>query len=100
MFLDPKGIHCIVTREFATGKSDSASGAENFYFHLNDNKLRLLTKAQGIKIRSVAWNEKSTEEQTRNILIGGDKGQIFLWNIKIDLNKQGADFKAERINED
>jgi hypothetical protein len=73
VFLDPTGRHIIVSME----------SQENYYAAKDSPKFKVLNKAKGIVIESVAWNKTRPEDPfTKEILVGSSKGAIFEAQIK------------------
>ena len=73
VFLDPTGRHIIVSME----------SQENYYAAKDSPKFKVLNKAKGTVIESVAWNKTRPDEPfTREILVGSSKGAIFETQIK------------------
>ena len=55
LFLDTKGYHCIL----------SNTNGQNYYFHLNDSRIRPVYKIHGVVIKSIGFDDLTTEETTK-----------------------------------
>lgn len=67
-----------------------------FYFNIQSEKIKLLTKFSDINIESVAFDESASEQSTNTILIGSDKGKIYGYQIDYDVKN---DKITEKITE-
>ncbi|XP_062517021.1 vacuolar protein sorting-associated protein 18 homolog [Corticium candelabrum] len=73
LFIDPTGRHIVVSME----------SNENYYVSRDSSKFKVLSKARGTMIESIAWNKTRMDEaSTREILVGSSKGVIFEAQIK------------------
>ena len=81
VFLDSKGFHAILC----------ADSGDNFYINYKDSKIRYLQGVRGKIIRSIAWSDQCTEEQSKvfiivnkqDILIGTKDGKILLTHFDL-----------------
>jgi hypothetical protein len=46
-------------------------------------RVRVLQKCQTLVLKSVAWDEKCIENDTKEILFGTNDGQIHLYSIRL-----------------
>ena len=72
LFCDSKGLHCIL----------ASDKGENFYFGGVAEKVRYLAKLKGFIVTSVSWNEESTEENTKDLLVGTRDGGVYLYKVE------------------
>uniref|UniRef100_A0A7E4VYA6 Vacuolar protein sorting-associated protein 18 homolog n=1 Tax=Panagrellus redivivus TaxID=6233 RepID=A0A7E4VYA6_PANRE len=77
VFVDPKGIHCVVTTSFG----------ESYYVNSKFLKAVLLKKLKGHVITSIGWNPQYNKEtETGFILVGTSTGSVF----ETSLNNAGT----------
>jgi hypothetical protein len=73
VFLDPTGHHGII----------AMANGQVYYMHSRWNKAHQLSKVKGIIIESIAWNTAfGTEQSTKKILIGTNRGLIYETQIE------------------
>jgi len=66
VLLEPKGFHAIVTN----------TASDSWYLNFMNDQARALPKLKGHVIECVSWDAASTENSTRDLLVGTVGGQI------------------------
>lgn len=94
--MDLKGFHCLLC---------SFKG-ENYYLNINEKKIRFLKQFKGVVIKSVAWDETCSKENTKvnnfnypqDFLIGTDQGSIHICKLEITNPKPNVYDLVEKID--
>ena len=74
IFCDATGWHCLI----------SISRGDTHYCHLSATRALFISKLHNYKIESVAWSGHTEYLRTKEILLGTDRGAIFLMNLEYE----------------
>ena len=89
VFCDQSGWHSLVT--FNT--------EDTHYFHLTANQSLLVSKVHGLSITSVGWNRNTERYNTKEILLGSNKGSILELVVEYDAATETIKHTVNRLFE-
>ena len=89
VFCEQTGWHCLVT--FNT--------EDTHYFHITASQSLLLSKLHGFTICSVGWSKLTEQRNTREILLGTNKGLILELVIEYDPNTDTIKHSCNKLFE-